>query len=179
MERAHTGEEERRPRLVVAVDGSKGSAQALRWSAWLATVSQAEVIAVHALPRPVSAGGYAPWMMGMSSSDWQDTWRGWADHVGEKLEREWCEPLREAGVGYRTVVIQGGVSDLISYVQEQGADFMIVGRRGLGGFAELVIGSFSQQLIHHSPIPVLVVPADRAIMGEAEEHIGSAAASNV
>jgi nucleotide-binding universal stress UspA family protein len=55
-------------------------------------------------------------------------------------------------------VVPGGAGDLLSFVRTEPADALIVGRRGLGGFRELVLGSFSHQLVHHSPIPVIVVP---------------------
>lgn len=150
----------RRLRLVVAVDGSEGSTEALRWTARLASMTGSEVIAVHALERPAYAGGYVPWMFGMASSPegWNEEWLRWADRVRRQLTDEWCEPLRRAGVAFRADVILGGVGELLASIRDQRADLLIVGRRGLGGFRELVVGSFSHQLIHHSPIPVLVVP---------------------
>jgi nucleotide-binding universal stress UspA family protein len=179
MERIPSKEKDpRRWRLLVAVDGSEGSAEAVAWTARLASAMPAEVVAVHALPRPAYAGGYGPWMMGMTTNDWRDEWRGWADRVGEKLEREWCRPLREAGVAHRTVLIEGGVPELLSRVRKEDADLLIVGRRGLGGFGELVVGSFSHQLVHHSPIPVLVVPRHETRAGEAGDEARSMAVSN-
>jgi nucleotide-binding universal stress UspA family protein len=99
-------------------------------------------------------------MFGMASSQdgWHDEWRQWADRVRQRLSVDWCQPLRRAAVAFRPVVILGGVGELLSYIRDEHADLLVVGRRGLGGFRELVVGSFSQQLIHHSPIPVLVVP---------------------
>jgi nucleotide-binding universal stress UspA family protein len=145
-------------RVVVAADGSDGSAAAIEWTARLASTLRAEVVAVHALEPPVIAGGYA-WLAGLSSpSDWSEAWQAWSDRVRETLEREWCDPLRKAGLSFRAIVIKGGSGGLLSYLHDAGADVLIVGRRGLGGFAELIVGSFSHKLVHHSPIPVLVVP---------------------
>jgi nucleotide-binding universal stress UspA family protein len=162
-------------RLVVAVDGSVGAADAVAWTARLASSVPAEVVAVHALPRPLYVGGYVPWAVGMPAApnDWRDEWRVWANRVEEALADEWCRPLREAGIAFRTKVIPGGAGDLLSYVLAEPADLLIVGRRGLGGFKELVLGSFSHQLVHHSSIPVIVVPSEHAKVQPSSEGASS------
>ena len=158
MERIPARQEHERWRLVVAVDGSEGSREAVLWVARLARVMEADVVAIHAVQRPVFAGGYVPWAFGLSMEAWDEQWREWMDRTRQQLTDKWCRPLRDEGVDYRPVVIEGGAYDLLSYAGKVGGDLLVVGRRGLGGFRELVVGSFSHQLIHHSPIPVLVVP---------------------
>ena len=151
-------EQHERWRLVVAVDGSEGSTEALRWTARLARVTGAEVVAIHSVERPAYASAGAPWAFGPSLDDWDEDWREWVGRSRQRLSDVWCRPLRDAGVDFRPVLIEGGAYDLLSYVRKVGGDLLVVGRRGLGGFSELLLGSFSHKLIHHSPIPVLVVP---------------------
>ena len=177
MERTPIKEEHERWRLVVAVDGSGGSMEAVRWTARLARVMEADVVAIHAVERPAFAGGYDPWAFGLLE-DWDQQWREWLEAVRHQLSENWCRPLRDAGVDHRPVVVQGGAHELIAHLREVGGDLLVVGRRGLGGFRELLVGSFSHQLIHHSPIPVLVVPRaeiETAAPGRAHAEIASSA----
>lgn len=178
MERTPGEERHERWRLVVAVDGSDGSREALLWTARLARVMGADVVAVHAAERPVYPGGSVPWTFGLPLEAWDDQWREWVDRTRQQLTDTWCRPLRDAGVDFRPVVIEGGADDLLSYVRKVGGDFLVVGRRGLGGFRELVLGSFSHQLIHRSPIPVLVVPHPETV-GEHHDEARSVMAGRV
>ncbi|MCU1455859.1 MAG: uspA3, partial [Acidimicrobiales bacterium] len=46
--------------------------------------------------------------------------------------------------------------------EAKGAEVLVVGSRGRGGFAGLLLGSTSQQCLHHSPCTIVVVPAHRS-----------------
>jgi nucleotide-binding universal stress UspA family protein len=55
------------------------------------------------------------------------------------------------------LAIQGHAADVI-LDQGADADLIVVGRRGLGGFKRLLLGSVSQQVVQHATCPVVVVP---------------------
>jgi nucleotide-binding universal stress UspA family protein len=74
------------------------------------------------------------------------------------FKEEWCRPLAEARVRYRTVVGHGRPASVIDEVaQAENADMVIVGRRGRGEVAELMLGSVSHELSHRCSKPVLLV----------------------
>ena len=170
-------EQHERWRLVVAVDGSEGSREALLWTARLARVM--EQTSSRSMPWSARCTRAAMCRGRWASLEaWDEQWQEWVDRARQQLIDTWCRPLRDAGVDFRPVVIEGGAYDLLSYVRKVGGDFLVVGRRGLGGFRELVLGSFSHQLIHHSPIPVLVVPHPETV-GEQHDEARSVVAGRV
>jgi nucleotide-binding universal stress UspA family protein len=145
-------------RIVVGVDGSDGAARAVVWTARLARTTGAQVVAAHAIEMPIFLDGYPLVAGSIPAEPWDVAWKEWREHEHETLELQWCRPLAEAGVRYRAETIEGGPKALIELAESEDADAIVVGRRGRGGFAELVLGSFSHHLVHHSHRPVIVVP---------------------
>jgi nucleotide-binding universal stress UspA family protein len=133
-------------RLVVAVDDSEGSARAVRFVASVAGPLGAEVVAVHALGLLAEIGDHAV------------PAQSHRDEVAAMLER-WSAPLAEAGVAVRCLLVDGNpVQALLSAAEDEDAEAIVVGKRAAAGVPGLQLGSTSQQLVQHSPIPVIVVP---------------------
>lgn len=139
-------------KIVVGVDGSETSERALAWCAEHARGLGAEVIAVHALEVPVYAwnlGVYAPPVY--SEED--------HERVRDTLREKWCKPLTAAGVPFEAKVVDGYPATVIIEVTErEKADLVVTGRRGLGGFKEMMLGSTSHHLSHHLDRPLVIVP---------------------
>ena len=72
---------------------------------------------------------------------------------------DWCEPLRSAGVAFRTRLLEGEAGETLMRVADDvDAAVIVVGRRGRGGLKEMVLGSVPHRLSHHATRPVVVVP---------------------
>ncbi len=136
--------------VVVGVDGSATSADALQYAAEEAERRNAELVVVHAWLRPVSsgAGDMLPLVYDPSS-----------------LEEEGRTVLNEAlagtvkhhpGLDPRAELLHGAAGELLAERSRQ-AQLLAVGARGRGAFAGLLLGSVSQYVIHHAACPVLVV----------------------
>jgi nucleotide-binding universal stress UspA family protein len=139
-------------KIVVGVDGSEHSLRAVEWCAKYAGALGAEVIAVHAIELPVYAStvGFVP-MPVYTRAD--------REKLRAVLVEQWCEPLTRAKVPFRPVLAEGYPTNLVRETADaEDADLVVVGRRGLGGFAELLLGSTSHSLSHHLDRPVVIVP---------------------
>ena len=99
--------------IVVGMDGSNGSAQALKWA-----LEEGRRLLADAVTK---AGG------------------------GEDVRQE---VLIGEGHGPAKALLDAA----------SGADMLVVGSRGRGGFQGLLLGSVSQQVLHHAKCPVVVIP---------------------
>ena len=140
-------------RIVVGVDGSEHSDAAVEWAARMAKGMGSEVVAVFAVAPPVyfETGYTAPVVPPQFDPEWRA-------EMKNELEGSWCKRLRDAGVQYRTVMEDGRPASVIAQVADSvDADVIVVGRRGRGGVAELVLGSVSHELVLHSKRPILLI----------------------
>ena len=133
-------------RIVVGVDGSESSREALRWAARLATSIGVPIAAVIAWQVPTSYGyAYMP-----------DGWRPDAD--AEKVLNETVDGVfgtdRPAGL---ELLIREGNATSVLLDEAEHAQMLVVGSRGHGGFVGLMLGSVSASLAERASIPVLVV----------------------
>ena len=140
-------------RLVVGVDGSAQASNALAWAIRMAKGMGSEVIAVYAVNPPAYLDlGYTQ----MAPPVQYDA--EWRAEIQKEFEQEWTSPLRESGVSFQAVIRDGRAASVIAQVAEEvNADVVLVGRRGRGGVAELLLGSVSHELVLHCKRPVLVI----------------------
>ncbi len=139
-------------KIVVGTDGSTFSERAVEWCARMAGKLDAEVIVVHSIEIPVAASGLGYLPIPPLSPETREA-------VREVLAEKWCLALAAANVPYRTVLTDGNAATALAEVaRDEDADLVVTGRRGLGGFAELLVGSTSHQLSHHLDRPLVIVP---------------------
>jgi nucleotide-binding universal stress UspA family protein/nitroimidazol reductase NimA-like FMN-containing flavoprotein (pyridoxamine 5'-phosphate oxidase superfamily) len=137
--------------IVVGVDHSEGSRYALEWAIAEARARHASVEAVHAWHYPyVATGPFVPTPA--------------YGHDGFEADASQVLDASVAGVDAeglaapveRTLVCDAPVAALLAAAKD--ADLLVVGSRGRGGFAGLLLGSVSQAVVHHAQCPVVVVP---------------------
>lgn len=147
-------------RIVVGIDGSAESREALRWAAREAKLRGAalRVVNAWAFPYVASGPGLDPGLDPVLDAQMIDDVRRGAD---ELVERELTELGDDAaGVEIERAVVEGPPAPMLIEAAE-GSDLLVVGSRGHGGFGGLLLGSVSQQLSHHAPCPLVIVRAHR------------------
>lgn len=139
-------------KIIVGVDGSLQSARALEWCVRYAPQLEAEVVVVFSMEIPVlAASSFVALPPPPVEPD--------RDEVRTVVEAEWCAPLVDAKVPFRVVLMDGpAAAAIISLAEHEAADLVVVGRRGRGGFAELLLGSTTHHLSHHLNRPLVIVP---------------------
>jgi nucleotide-binding universal stress UspA family protein len=139
--------------IVVGVDGSPHSQQALDWA--LAESALRHVPLTVLAVAPVAANLWAVWAPPSYP----------ADEPGREQIQQATQELVDKAVARRggtpgTVTVRAVIGlpadELIK--ASEGSDLLIVGARGAGGFTKLMMGSVSSQVSHHARCPVVVVP---------------------
>jgi nucleotide-binding universal stress UspA family protein len=139
--------------IVVGIDHSAGAKAALQFALEEARLRQATLRVVHA------------WQFGYIGATGLE---GALPAVGGELEdfRQGAEAaleetLRDVGADNDGVAIERrvdqGTAAAVLVEESRGADLLVVGSRGHGGFAQLLLGSVSQQCAQHAFCPVVIV----------------------
>jgi len=143
-------------RIVVGVDGSANSKAALRWAAKLAPTLDAHLDVVTAWQFPVLATMNPDFMSAGMLPAYPELWHPELD--AKKMQAATLLDVfkDEPPPGLTHAVEQGQASSVLIKAAE-GADMLIIGSRGHGGFAGLLLGSVSRTCVEHAKCPVLVV----------------------
>lgn len=137
-----------RPTVIVGVDGSERSLQAVEWASHEARRWAAELVILHA-------------------TFWRaEALRLPAFEEQSRIEQRVLETARaraeraEPEVHIETILAEPPPAEALIRASER-ARLLVVGSRGLGGFNELLLGSVSHQCVLHAHCPVVVVrPVD-------------------
>jgi len=140
-------------RIVVGIDGSEESKQAMHWAVAEAKLRGAPLRVVHTWTFPYMAAG--PGLDPVLDADVIEDVRRAAEKLVESELAELGSAL--SGVDVERTVVEGAAAPALIKAAE-GADLLVVGSRGRGGFAGLLLGSVSQQCAHHAPCPLVIVP---------------------
>ena len=138
--------------IVVGVDGSEESRAALLWALDEARLRRTTLEAVYAwpFPRGVAGFGWTPTL----DEDAVDEARRTAEEALDAIVRDVA--VGEDDVAIQQFAIEGSPGPVL-LDKAEGAEMLVVGSRGLGGFRELLLGSISHQCAQHAACPVVIV----------------------
>ena len=137
-------------KILLAVDGSRHAQSALAYAQELALRDGSQVVVVHAF-EPIPAYLGEPWEAEVTARH-VATGRGVADDAAQKLQQLGLDVIIE--------VLEGPPADAILKVAKvRQCDLIVMGSRGHGALASLLLGSVSHRVLAHAQAPVLVVRA--------------------
>jgi nucleotide-binding universal stress UspA family protein len=138
------GEGHKPGRIVVGVDGSACSIDALRWASTQAELTGATIDPVMSWDYPISSG-----------LDFAGYDVDWAATAGTAIRTALALAFgSEAAIVGR--VVRGRPADVL-IAESAGADLLVVGSRGHGAMAGFLLGSVSERVVAHAQCPVVVV----------------------
>ena len=140
-------------RIVVGIDGSSPSKEALRWAVEEARLRGAEVVALHAYDVPMTSPDLAPARLDVVEAGTEVYERALAlvaavvdEVLGGDADDVKVEPVAVEGISPATVLVEAS----------RDAAMLVVASRGHSELAELVLGSVSHDCAEHAACPVLI-----------------------
>lgn len=136
-------------RIVVGVDGSESSRRAMQWAAERAAEGDQLVLA-HAWNLNAVGAFESPYL---NVIDYETH----AHRLIDELAAELAQSEEAKGLEIIVSVEHGHPGQMLIELSD-GADLVVVGSRGYGGFKGLLLGSVSTYVVHHARCPVAVIP---------------------
>lgn len=139
-------------KILVAIDGSKESMNAARYAIGLAKKDRARVIALTAMRLPSLYG----WYPADSPYTWQKKYAKERKKWFEKIERL----AKDNNVKIQTEIVESTMSaqgTIVKYAEEHNLEVVVVGTRGMSGFAKQLLGSTALGVVTYAHCTVIVV----------------------
>lgn len=141
--------------LLVAVDYSEASIEALRLADHLARRDDARLTVCHVLPMPAMVSPLFPHYVAMPDTD---THRANELNAATRLEQLVRENTPRSPEAYQILVLWGDAPvRIIEAAEQRGADLLVLANRGTGGLARWALGSVAAHVAAHARCPVLLV----------------------
>ncbi|RSM49344.1 universal stress protein UspA [Actinoplanes sp. ATCC 53533] len=156
--------------VVVGVDGSRRSLDAVETAAAEAALRHRPLRIVHAFGWPSLGTPVTPGLAGPSLRAFRDQ----ADEIAHEASLLAAKVAPDTSITAQ--VLDGGPGYVLRDESRQAA-LLVLGDRGLGGFSELLIGSVAVQTATHGACPVLVVRGERRSAGPIVVGVDGSAAS--
>ena len=144
-------------KVLLATDGSKDSALARDAAIDLVNKTDSELHVVH-------VGLLSPWVVPDTLSDAQyERLR----QEAQKILDEEVKKIQEAGGTITDAHLRMGRADveIVRLSQELGAGLLIIGNRGRGTIARILLGSDAESIVRHAHCPVMVVREEDQLAG--------------
>lgn len=147
--------------IVVGVDGSDASGDALRWAAEEARLRSSSLVAVHAWsfvpPQPIGDPG----MLAMPAGDLPGQLDAESEAARISLDNAVAGILgADAGVEVERKLVEGDAGEVL-VAESKEAELVVVGSHGRSGFKAAILGSVSRHVVDHAACPVVVVKTPR------------------
>jgi nucleotide-binding universal stress UspA family protein len=140
--------------IVVGTDGSQTASEAVEQAVQLAKAVGARLHIVSAYEPVPAQRLQRERQQAPEDLQWAITARGDVDH---RLE-EAAAPARQAGIEVSVYPRQGDPADaILDVAEEQEADLIIVGNKGMTGAKRFLLGSVPNKVSHHAPCSVLII----------------------
>ncbi|UOO82604.1 universal stress protein [Uruburuella testudinis] len=146
--------------LVVAVDGSATSLNALKHAAGLASIGGTQLTLVH-VANPAEYMALAPEFLQHESYEAAAVAQGneVLDFAEKSAQAQGVQTVQKhllvANKGAREMA-----QELVDYADEQGADLLVLGTHGRTGLMHLLMGSFAETVMRQSHLPLLVIRSE-------------------
>ena len=147
--------------IVVGVDGSDASNEALRWAAEEARLRSAALVAVHAWsfvpPQPIGDPG----MLAVPAGDLPGQLDAESEAAQTALDSAVEDVLgADPAVDLERKLVEGDAGEVLA-AESKAADLLVVGSHGRSGFKAALLGSVSRHVVDHAACPVVVVKSSQ------------------
>jgi len=148
------------PGIIVGVDGSDHSGRALEWAIREAAVRRVPLTVLTVQQPAITAYWGAGAAVPCPYPYDQDLAKQALKLAQEETESTLQTVRPESRPASVTVKAVVGLPAETLLQATRGADMLVVGSRGAGGFKRLLLGSVSTQVTHHAHCPVVIIPDD-------------------